>query len=68
MLLQAALMSGAAACSGSISDSLKDPVVLKHVWQGCDGTLPGPGETRMPRGFMLAISSTVFSSFLKTMC
>ena len=29
---------------------------------------PGPGETRIPRGFMLAISSTVFSSFLKTTC
>ena len=29
---------------------------------------PGPGETMMPRGFIARIASTVFSSFLYTMC
>lgn len=28
---------------------------------------PGPGDTRIPAGFMALISSTVFSSFLNTM-
>ena len=66
VLLQAVLMSVAAACR--VSDTFKDLKIIDTIWCGYDGTLPGPGETRMPRGFMLAISSTVFSSFLKTMC
>ena len=30
-------------------------------------TIPGPGETRTPSGLIALISSTVFSSFLRTM-
>ena len=43
---------GARACRGGLRRS-------------CGGA-PGPGETRMPLGFMARSSSTVFSSFLKT--
>lgn len=43
---------------------------LMHKEQGCSAhwirSEPGPGEMRIPRGFIARISSHVFSSFLNT--